>query len=289
MLYRSRMDFRSLFYRGGVRCTTLLVGIVPFLAEHGAAQTMCEDPDVTVMATAPSLDGYEILFRQNSVSFYSRLPPRDSAGPAVVLIRNGNPHPVEVSYGIELQLQSDAGARTISLGRHCAQIGPQGYASSTEDAPARTVAVRVRNLTISNLSNAPTQSRATEAGSAATDPPPPNRGDQQPVSGSTSADSPGSAAGVRNPSEVLPGAHPDPAPAPEAETSVERIPAGAGGSRPALGTVAVDAMIRAFYLVAILVLTLAGLALVLPVLGTLYLFALSLVVLAARLLGGRSR
>lgn len=283
------MAFRSFLNCRAARRTALLVGISLLVASHAAAQGMCDDPGVSVPATAPSLDDFDLLFRQNSVSFYSHLPARDSAGPAVVLIRNGNSYPVEVSYGVALQLQSDAGTRTISLGRHCARIGAQGYASSTEEAPARTVAMRVRNLTISNLVDAPTQPLAPGAGT----------GDPQAVGPGTQSPAPAPArpgpvdstpGSVERPLlEVLGDPGSESAPPSGAGSSREPAPSGSGAASPSVGTMVIDTVIRIFQLTAIVVLTVAGLALVLPVLGSIYLLLLSVLVLIGRLFRPRSR
>lgn len=119
-----------------------------------AGQLACDDPAVRIRAAPPSLDGFRLLFQQNGVSFYTRAPAGAAAGPAELVIRNGNRYPVEVSYTLEAG-GGEGGPRAVALGRHCAEIPSLQYASTSDSVPGGAGALRVRNLTIADLSPSP--------------------------------------------------------------------------------------------------------------------------------------
>ncbi|MBW3629646.1 MAG: hypothetical protein KY464_10145 [Gemmatimonadetes bacterium] len=120
----------------------------------GAAQVGCDDAAVSVSPRGGSIEGYSVLFQQNGVTFYGRAATTENAPVARIMIRNGNRFPIEVSYNVLLEYRTDSLPRSLSLGRHCAQIPAGQFAMAEDAAPAPPSALRVRNLTIANLAAA---------------------------------------------------------------------------------------------------------------------------------------
>ena len=268
-----------------MRRTAMLVGMLglPLAASAALAQTECDDPAVSVSAAPASLAGFAVLFRQNGVTFYGRPAATEGTPVARILIRNGNRFPVEVTYSVLLEFAGDSLPRSLDLGRHCAQIPPGQYATAEDAAPAPPTVLRVRNLTIADLSAA----RGAAGQPPALAPAPPaiaprgapvavSTGTARPVAspaGRTNAPTvrtPTAQAGeaADTPIATLPAA-PDTAPVetPEPPVSDTRDPAPDRSGDGAVVAWATEATYAAFFFLSAIVMVAGGVALVLPVLA----------------------
>ena len=253
---------------------TALLAAPSIATRSAAAQATCVDPTATALAEAPVLEGFRLLFQQNGVSFYGRGPAAEPGGPAEVVIRNGNRFPVEVSYSLELVAPADSLPRSLSLGRHCAILPALRYAVAIDSVQDARGTLRVRNLSIADLS-----------GPAAS---PPEVGAELGAGGTTAPDGPAGAspaaqAGGATPGSATIAAEPgtttaarrgDPSPVP-APPRADRTPM-TGSERPvdaAVGAWALEAVHAAFYVLAAVVMGVGGLGLALAIVSALAVLA----------------
>ena len=260
---------------------TLILGAAIWLTTTppSGAQVDCDDPAIRPVSGTPALAGFRLLFQQNGVTFYGRVPAGQAPQAAEVIIRNGNAQAVEVSYSVLLDVTGDSLPRSVSIGRHCAQIPPRQYVISTDSTPAPAAGVRVRNLTIANLL-APLPLRRDSSPKPGTAVGGPLTGAAQaPVAPSPETVSPSGAAAA---GEATATAMADASLPPDVDRPrPPRRPRLWAPIRPGSTVVdwALEATYAVFYLLSATILVIAGLGLVLPVLGA---FALLL------LLGGRA-
>ncbi|HEX8360850.1 MAG TPA: tetratricopeptide repeat protein [Longimicrobium sp.] len=136
------------------------VGVLP-----AAAQGVCTPNS---RAEPPHLDAFAPLFRQNGVSFHARVDTDAATTGGRLVIGNGNPYDVELTY--DVVVAGSAGVETAE-GR-CVQIRAREYAVDTDASTVfryekgTPTGVRVRNLRMTRVEAAPSADATTRAAAA---------------------------------------------------------------------------------------------------------------------------
>ncbi len=152
--------------RGALR---FLLGLVLALMYAGAlpaaAQSECP---ATSRAEPPHLDAFSLLFRQNGVSFHARVETDPGTAGGRLVIGNGNPYDVELTY--DVVVAGSVGAETAE--GKCVRIRAREYAVDTDAGTViryekgTPTGVRVRNLRMTRVEPAPSADAAVRAAAA---------------------------------------------------------------------------------------------------------------------------
>ena len=136
------------------RFLLLVLALVACAGAPAAAQAVCT---TNSRAEPPHLDAFTALFRQNGVSFHARVETDPATAGGRLVIGNGNPYDVELTYDVVVA----GSAGTESAEGKCVRIGAREYAVDTDEstvfryAKGTPTGVRVRNLRMSRVESAP--------------------------------------------------------------------------------------------------------------------------------------